>query len=106
MLCKQKIDQFTYDRLGLQCGITVAILLLSASVAHAATNYYWMGGSGDFVTSGLWSPSGTPTSSDTCYLGDNGIAVVQNTGGTCLNLYVGEGDAYAAPARLISTAPI
>ena len=66
--------------------LAVAIPLAIAPAAHA--QYYWTGGSDNWTTTADWSPNGTPSSSDTVYIGNGGTVTV-NSADACLIAYVG-----------------
>ena len=87
MSCKQQIDALTRRR-GLQSGIAVAILLVSAAMANGATKY-WSGGTGDWSSGTYWgTPPATPAAGDTAYIGNGGTAQITITDNIA-TLYVG-----------------
>ena len=66
--------------------LAVAIPLAIAPAAHA--QYYWTGGSADWTTTTDWSPNGTPSSSDTVYIGNSGTVTVDSADASLI-AYVG-----------------
>ena len=99
MLCKQCRGR-SFLLLGVPNGIAVAVVLLSASVAHAATDCFWADGAGTWVGGGGWSVA-TPTSADEAFIGNGGTVTLQYYGaGTCADLYVGETYAYTGNGTL------
>ena len=66
----------------------------------AGSGYYWAVTSGDWTSQPNWSPSGWPTSKDTCYVQNGGTASVSqgSDAGACGTLYVGTASGSGAVA--------
>jgi autotransporter-associated beta strand protein len=70
-----------------EIGLPVAVLLLTAGAAHAAT-YTWGVSSGDWSVPGNWGGT-LPTPSDDAYITNGGTATVSTGGPACNNLLLG-----------------
>ena len=87
-MSEQRVKKSFTNRLCFLC-LATAILLLSSSLAQAAT-YTWA----DPSTTGDWSATASwggivPTGADYAYIANGGTANITLPGATCLNLYVG-----------------